>query len=124
MATASGVRFSTVCFAGGATKLMNSSAVAPGQGSSSGGALASGSGKQALRRTLSGTHTKWREAHGSQESVANPQGTTLHRSEPAREQKRGEAATVGASTSSVLSKRLGAIPALRTSGHHTVDSRQ
>ena len=151
MAMASGVRFLTVCFAGGATKLMSSSAVTPGQSSSSGGALASGSGRRALRRTLSERRTKWRGAHTSQESVANPQGTTLYRSERACEQKRGGAANVGGSTSCVLGKpvwhgrpfvcgapvllfasrppggpeiRFGAIPATRTSGHHTTDSKQ
>ena len=45
---ASGVRFLTVCFAGAATKLINSSAVAPGQGWVSSGALAGGSGRRAL----------------------------------------------------------------------------
>jgi len=158
---ASGVRFLTVCFAGGA-----SSAVAPGQGSSSSGALARGSGTRAPTGTLSETRSKWRGgrrpaerwydidravqraprraasslaccglpgrlgrhwaalwvphvealAASSWESgtFSPPAGTTLPRSERACEQKRGEAANAGGSTSCVLSKRLGAIPATPT----------
>ena len=148
VAMASGVRFLTVCFAGGA-----SSAVAPGQGSSSSGALARGSGRRALRGTLSETRSKWRGgrrpaerwydidravqraprraasslaccglpgrlgrhwaalwvphvealAASSWESgiFSQPAGTTLPRSERACEQKRGEAANMGGSTSCV-----------------------
>lgn len=148
MAVASCVPFLTVHFAGGATKLIGSSAVTSGQGSSPGGAFARGPGRRAPRGPLLGTRSEWtrgrrpaerwhdidravqrapwravfllaclrptrtartapgrlcgcrmlkrrRCAHGSEESVANPNSTAPRRSELACEQKRGEAANGG-----------------------------